>query len=460
LSRLLHSSNEESNIMKSTADSISATQAIGEPAYPSASYAWYIVIILYLSYTFSFVDGAIIQYLVKPIRSDFKIDDFQFSLIQGLAFVLFNATMGIPLGRLADSRSRRLIIAVGIALWSIMTVLCGRSTNYWELFFARMGVGVGQACLAPCAYSLIADYFPKEKRSLPLNIFAAGIMLGAGVANICGGLVSQYAETAGVRDIFLLGHVKPWQLSFILVGLPGIFVVMAMSTVKEPIRRERRGEANTAAMFRYLFRHWKTFTSLIGGTTFGAVTNGAILMWVPAWFDRRYGWGNAQIGLYLGATIIVFGTIGLTLAGAIAGKFIRAGKKAVYIKLMMAAEALVIIPLILAHAIDNPYWVLCCVGGVIFFGGVSGGLGPASLQSVAPNEMRGQIVAICFLVLSLLAMTVGPAAVGWLTTHFFADPKAVRSSAVIVGIVASVLGVISLRSGLRAYEKTTEELNS
>jgi MFS family permease len=103
------------------------------------------------------------------------------------------------------------------------------------------------------------------------------------------------------------------------------------------------------------------------------------------------------------------------------------------------------------------YWVLACIGGIIFFGGVSGGLGPASLQSVAPNEMRGQIVAICFLVLNLVAMSGGPAAVGWLTDFFFADPKAVRSSAIIVGIVASVLGVLSLRLGLRAYEKTSEE---
>jgi MFS family permease len=443
--------------MKSTPDSTPAVQPTGEAAYPAAGYAWYVVIILYVAYTFSFVDGAIIQYVVAPIQSDFKIDDFQLSLIMGLAFTLFNATMGIPLGRLADSRSRRFLIALGIALWSCMTVLCGRSTTYWELFFARMGVGVGQACLAPCAYSLIADYFPKERRSLPLNIFAAAIMLGAGVANICGGLVSQYALTAGAMDIFLLGHVKPWQLSFILVGMPGILVVLAMATVKEPVRRERRGEANVAAMFRYLFRHLKTFTSLIGGTTFGAMTNGAILMWVPAWFSRRYEWSNAQIGPYLGITIIVFGTIGSILSGSLAGKFIGAGKKAVYIKLMIAAEALVIIPLILAHVIDNPYWVLACVGGVIFFGGASSALGPASLQSIAPNEMRGQIVAICFLVLNLLAMTVGPAAVGWLTTHFFADPKAVRSSAVIVGIVASVLGVISLRLGLRAYERTYEE---
>jgi MFS family permease len=240
--------------MRDIADSGQAVQAmkVPAPAYPSARYGWYVVAVLYLSYTFSFVDRAIIAYLVGPIRGDLQINDFQFSLIQGLAFVTFNATMGIPLGRFADSRSRRGLLALGIALWSCMTMLCGKASNYQELFFARMGVGVGEACLAPCAYSLIADYFPREKRSLPLNIFAGGVMLGSGVANVCGGLVSQFALSGGPRNILLLGYLKPWQLSFVLVGLPGIFFVLAMMTVKEPVRKERRGTANTPAMFRYL----------------------------------------------------------------------------------------------------------------------------------------------------------------------------------------------------------------
>ncbi len=389
-----------------------------------------------------------------------QINDFQFSLIQGLAFAAFYATIGIPLGRLADSRSRRGLLIWGVALWSCMTVLCGKASTYWELFFARMGVGVGEACLAPCAYSLIADHFPREKRSLPLNIFAAGVMLGSGVSNVCGGLVAQYAVNGGPRDIWLLGHLQPWQLAFVLVGLPGILFVLAMATIKEPARKEKRGEANTAMTFRYLRKHCATFTSLIGGTTFGAMTNGAILGWVPAWFSRRYEWSNAQIGPYLGVTNFLFGTAGLVLAGALAGRYIRAGTKAAAIKLMMAAEALVIIPLILAHTVDNPFWVLGCVGGTIFFGGFSAGLGPASLQSITPNEMRGQVTAVCFLILNLLATTAGPAAVGWLTTYYFADDKAVRSSAVIVGIVASVLGVICLRLGLRAYERTAAENNA
>jgi MFS family permease len=108
---------------------------------------------------------------------DFAINDFQFSLMQGMAFTLFFTIGGIPVGRLADSWSRRLLIMIGVAVWSTMTILCGKADNYWELFFARMGVGIGEACLAPCAYSLISDYFPRAKRSLPLNMYSAGVML-------------------------------------------------------------------------------------------------------------------------------------------------------------------------------------------------------------------------------------------------------------------------------------------
>jgi MFS family permease len=442
--------------MKSFPEPAETGQVEKGSGYPSAGYAWYVVVVLYLSYTFSFVDRTVIGYLVGPIREALHINDFQFSLIQGLAFTAFYATVGIPLGRLADSRSRRNLLAAGIALWSCMTILCGMASSYWELFFARMGVGVGEACLAPCAYSLIADYFPREKRSLPLNIFAGGIMLGSGVANVCGGLVAQFAINGGPRKFLLFNSLEPWQLSFVLVGLPGILFVLAMSTIREPTRKEKRGEANIAGTFRYLLKHWATYGSLIGGTAFGAMTNGALLGWIPAWFARRYQWNSAQIGPYLGITNFLFGTVGLVLAGVFAGKYIHAGRKAVYIKLMMAAEGLVLIPLMLAHALDNPYWVLGCTGGVIFFGGFSAGLGPAALQSITPNEMRGQVTSVCFLLLNLIATAIGPGAVGFLTTYCFADDKAVRSSAVIVGIVAAILGVISLRLGLRAYERTAE----
>jgi MFS family permease len=332
-----------------------------ETGYPSGGYGWYVVVILYLCYTFSFVDRSIITYLVAPIQADLKINDTYFSLLSGLSFIIFYALLGIPVGRLADARSRRNLLLAGVTLWSTMTVLCGNASTFWELFFARMGVGVGGACLVPCAYSLIADYFPRERRSLPLMIFSGGIMLGAGVAQLCGGMVADFAQSGGPREIFLFGLVQPWQFAFVLVGLPGIFFIITIPTIREPARHEQKGRPDSALMFRYLYRHWATFSSLILGTTFGAMANMAILGWAPVWLSRRFAWSKTEIGLHLGIIIFIFGTIGLTLSGSLANRFIRAGKKLVYLRMMMAAETLVIIPLILAHVYDNPYWVLGCI---------------------------------------------------------------------------------------------------
>lgn len=121
--------------------------------YPAVPYAWYVVGVLTVAYVFSFVDRQILSLLVAPIERDLGITDTDMSLLMGFSFAVFYTFFGIPLGRLADSRSRRVIIAVGIALWSIMTAGCGLARRYWQLAFLRMGVGVGEASLSPAAYS-------------------------------------------------------------------------------------------------------------------------------------------------------------------------------------------------------------------------------------------------------------------------------------------------------------------
>ena len=254
--------------------------------YPSTAYAWYVVMVLYLIYALSFIDRGIIDFLVDAIRADLGINDFYFSLLKGLSFIALYTVMGIPLGRLADSRSRRNQLAVGIALWCAMTVLCGKANSFFGLFLARMGVGIGEACLVPCAYSLISDYFSREKRSLPLTVFSSGIMFGTFAASIVGGFVSQYTFDAGPMTIPIMGYVKPWQLSFIIVGLPGILFALLMMSIKEPTRKEKKGQADFKTTIQYMLKNWKTYGAIIGGTTFGAMTNGAILGWLIPWFFK------------------------------------------------------------------------------------------------------------------------------------------------------------------------------
>ena len=140
-------------------------------SYPSNASAWYAVTILTIAYVVSFLDRQLLSLVVPLVKRDLLLTDTQVSLLLGLAFALFYTTMGIPIGRLADKKSRRAIIAVGISFWCLMTAACGLAKNYMQLFLARVGVGVGEATLSPSSLSMIGDYFPIEKRGKALGVF-------------------------------------------------------------------------------------------------------------------------------------------------------------------------------------------------------------------------------------------------------------------------------------------------
>src|SRR5271168_3678297 len=133
-----------------------------EPLYgsPSAIYRWYIVTMLLVGYMFAYLDRQILNLLVEPIKRDFGLTDVQMSLLQGFSFAVFNALVGLPLGRLADTTRRTRLVASGIALWSLATMGCGLVKSYGLLLLLRMGVGGGEAALTPATYSMIGDCFP------------------------------------------------------------------------------------------------------------------------------------------------------------------------------------------------------------------------------------------------------------------------------------------------------------
>ena len=201
------------------------------------AYAWYVVFVLLIAQAFAFLDRMIMGLLVGPIRQSFEISDTQFSLLAGLAFSLFYAVMGLPLARIADRGSRKNLIAAGIAAWSLMTALCGLAKGYWTLFAARVGVGVGEATLGPAAYSMIADYFPKNVLARALSVYMIGVTLGSGFAYMLGSAVVSYVEDVGQVVLPVFGAMEGWQVTFVIIGLPGVLVsILMLATVKEPTR--------------------------------------------------------------------------------------------------------------------------------------------------------------------------------------------------------------------------------
>ena len=190
----------------------------------SQLYRNYVLGLLMTVGVFSWVDRQIFSVLLQSIKLEFSFSDTQLGLLGGVAFGLFYATVGLPIAWLADRFSRRNIIAVCLALWSLMTALCGAAGGFWSLFLARMGVGIGEAGGSAPAQSLISDYFPPERRGFALGVLFTYLPLGFLVAFLVGGWVNEFFG---------------WRTAFAVVGLPGVVLALVLwLTLREPPARE------------------------------------------------------------------------------------------------------------------------------------------------------------------------------------------------------------------------------
>ena len=195
-----------------------AAEAEAAADFPGLGTASYTLALLFVAYIFSFIDRQILALLVGPIRQDFGITDFQYSLLQGAAFALLYTFAGLPLGRLADRHSRKLILFTSVSFWSLATVACGLTRNFGQLFAARMGVGAGEAGLAPPAYSIILDSFRPRHVGYAMSIYKLAVKVGAGLALIIGGVLYDFYAAREALVLPLIGAIRPWQATLITVG--------------------------------------------------------------------------------------------------------------------------------------------------------------------------------------------------------------------------------------------------
>ena len=289
---------------------------------PSLRHAWYVVGVLMLVYVFSFVDRQVFSLLVDPLRRDLDISDTQVSLLMGFSFALFYTCFGIPIGRLADTYSRRGIIAIGLLLWSLLTAACGLAGSYSQMLFLRMGVGVGEAALSPAAYSLITDLFPREKLASAISLYSMGIYIGMGLAYLLGGLVVGYAATHAAWDLPLVGPIRPWQLIFFFIGLPGLALLPLLATVREP-PRQRKSAAPMREVLSYVFANRRTVLLHNVGFGFMSLSAYATFAWVPEFYRRAFQWDIRTTGLVYGVIVLLFGSLGITGAGRLVDRPLR-----------------------------------------------------------------------------------------------------------------------------------------
>lgn len=425
---------------------------------PGYSNPHYVLAILLLAYVLSFIDRNIMAILVGPIRDQFAIDDFQYGLLQGLAFTLFYTVLGLPIGRLADRFNRRTIIAVGIIFWSLMTCLCGLASSFALLFLMRMGVGLGEAALSPPAHSLLADYFDENNLPRAMAVFTLGINIGGGTAYMIGGWAYGLFATMPPLNLPLVGQLAPWQMTFIAIGAPGILVGMLAMTVREPSRsgllRQQQAAISLRGAADFILQRYKGYGALFLSISLLSVLGYGFMSWYVEHLIRRFDVDRALLGPQFGLMFIIAGSLGAISGGSFAGWLRRRGVPDANARLVMWVAIAWCVPGTAAPLVDNYAWAFWLAAPSLFLLSSYFGVAIAALQLVTPNQLRSQVSALLLFATNLFGLGLGPALIGWLSSHAFTDSANALgiALAMIFATLAPLAAIISA-AGLRHYRK-------
>ncbi len=426
---------------------------------PGLGYAWYVVMALTAIYMLSFVDRQILSLLVRPIKQDLHISDTSVGLLQGLAFALFYTLMGLPLGRMVDTRNRRNLIAVGIVVWSFCTSACSMARSFGTLFLGRIGVGVGEATLSPAAYSLISDYFPTEKLGVAISVYYMGVFLGSALSFLVTGMAIDALAHTPIVYVPLLGAMASWRVTFLLVGVPGLLFALLVYTIREPLRKDllraRDGRATQLSLsesLAQLRKRWKSVAGISLGAIFQSACSFGLLAWAPTFFQRVHGWTPGQSGRALALILVSFGCFGMYAGGALADRWNRRGLLEGPLKVGVVSGIGTAVFLPLAMMAPQAGWTLALMVPGVFFVALPMGTGVAALQRIFPNQVRGQVSALFLFFLNLGGQTLGPLGPGFLNDHLFHNEKMIGPSMAITIGAAAVLMVVAFLATYRPYQ--------
>ena len=329
-----------------------------------------------------------------------------------------------------------------------------------QLLLARFGVAIGEAALAAPALSLIADYFAPNRRATALSVYALGIYLGAGLANLVGGAVLSGLDENALLVWPIIGTIRPWQSVFIVVGLPGLIVAMLMATVREPERRET-GQATDAAAFtigdvlRYLRANRRTFLCHNLGYALFAMVNFASAAWLPTNLIRTYGWTPARAGAHVRrARPSRSGSLGVVIGGRVADAMLARGLTDAKLRVGIIAA---LGNLVCGAAYTLAPTAALSVAALVpynFFAAFAFGAASAAIQEITPNRMRAQVGALFVSTMTLVGLGLGPSIVGLLTDRVFGSDAAVRYSLLVVTTVGLGAAASLLRAGLAPYRRS------
>ena len=425
--------------------------------YPNAT-LWYVVFLLTIASTPSFIDRQILNVMIGPIKRDLGgLSDTEISLIIGLAFSLVYSLTTLPLARIADRYNRRNLIAAGIFSWSLMTAFAGMANSFWQLFTARMGVGIGEASLGPATTSVLADYFEEHRLPLAYGMVATAPFIGTGIASMVGGPLIDYLEARPLMVLPVYGEVFSWQTVLIVVGLPGILLAGLMFTMKEPERHGAGSDLTEGYSYRelwdfcysrrkYLINHFVAYLCL-------SLQGFAFLTWIVEFFVRKHDWSRTDIGLTYGAIAFFIGILGSVWAGFYAGRMLAKGRADAPMRLCMWGT-IGLGPLAVAMPrFENDMIAILLIIPITFFMAMPSGLSNAALQAISPNRMRGQLIALYLICVSFLSYLFAPLIIGLMNDYVFKREDAIDLSLSILAAINYTIAAICLYRSLAPLEE-------
>ena len=440
--------------------------ATGRPppqAWPDPKIAWYAVSVCALATMLLFLDRNIISLLVEPIKRDLQISDVRMSLLMGPAVVFFYALVAVPASRYVDRWRRNVILTAGIAVWSIFTAVCGLAQNFWQLFAARTGVGVGEIVHGPATYSLIADYFQRERLPRAIAVLQIGFIGGTGLSLLLGAFVIQ--SLMHVSNFQVPGTniiIRNWQLVFFIVGLPGLLVAILMSTVPEPARRGRiasQPEKPIAlfAVVKYLCTHWRLYAPQFGALAVAGIENSGTASWRVVFLQRTFDWSAPKAGFVLGLALLIAAPVGLWLATMLTEHFAKTRSDA---NLRVVAICYTLSPafVIAGPLMPNPWLAVACAS-VTYLIQIGGAVPQnAAIQSVTPNEMRGQVTALYLFIFAVIGLGLGPTFIALFTDYLFADESMLRYSLASSAAIMLPIAAWIMWQGVKPYGEAIDAI--
>ena len=431
-------------------------------SYPAKKHSYSAVAILTLAQIFAFIDRQIPSMLVEPIKQDFNLTDSQIALLGGAAFSIFYAIMALPIGYAVDRYQRTKVLGTGIFLWSLMTALAGLANSFGKLFGARIGVAVGEAVMAPTSVSLVSDSFPENKQGKPMGIITAGVYIGIGITLLGGGFLIDYLTRIGGITLPLIGYLKPWQATFMIVGIPGLVLAIAAFYLKEPQRLEERIDAqlkDRKNVFLHLKEHRKTLIPMFGGLIFMALIFYSFSFWAPTMMIRTFDISLTEVGFILGMITIISSITGTIAAGSAVDYLRNKNYSDAPVRAAMIAVILALPPIISLSFVQSELGAWICIALYLLFISSFAPLGLLAISGVSTGNVKGQTAAIHAFLMMAFGLSLGPQLTAFFTDFVFVDPNLLINSVSLTGLIVLPISALLFKLSLSRYRESSESLS-